>query len=35
MSGLEKYPVKFPEPSYKEKVNGTNLELFKSIFSIG
>jgi len=30
IGGLEKYPVKFPEPSYKEKANGTNLELFKS-----
>ena len=30
IGGLDGYPVQFPEPTYKEKSNGKNLELFKS-----
>ena len=30
IGGLNGYPVNFPEPTYKEKPNGKNLELFKS-----
>ena len=30
IGGLDGYPVKFPEETYKEKSNGKNLELFKS-----
>ena len=30
IGGLDGYPVQFPEPTYKEKLNGKNLELFKS-----
>lgn len=30
IGGLDKNPIKFPEPSYRAKPNGRNLELFKS-----
>ena len=30
IGGLEGNPIKFPEPSYQEKTNGKNYELFKS-----
>ena len=30
IGGLDGYPVRFPEETYKEKSNGKNLELFKS-----
>ena len=30
IGGLDGYPVHFPDPTYKEKSNGKNLELFKS-----
>ncbi len=33
IGGLDGYPVKFPEETYKEKSNGKNLELFKSNLS--
>ena len=33
IGGLDGYPVKFPDASFKEKTNGSNLELFKSNLS--
>ena len=33
IGGMDKNPIKFPEPSYRAKPNGKNLELFQSNFS--
>ena len=33
IGGLDGYSVKFPDPSYRAKINDKNLELFKSNMS--
>ena len=33
IGGLDGYPVKFPDPSYRAKINDKNLDLFKSNMS--
>ena len=33
IGGLDGYPVKFPDPSYRTKINDKNLDLFKSNMS--